>query len=90
LGVCGLSENPPNLTKGLVAGAGNVPNALIVPFRIELVHAAGEVVPKPVYLDAMLQRAPKKWDQPNLEAAIETHIIEGHPGPPTVIAVETW
>ena len=53
-------------------------------------EAAGEVVSNPAYLNAMLTKAPKDWGQMNLEAVIETHVIEGHPGPPTVIAVETW
>jgi hypothetical protein len=38
----------------------------------------------------MLQKAPRNWDQLNLEAVIEADVIEGHPGPPRVIAVETW
>jgi hypothetical protein len=53
-------------------------------------EAASEVISNPAYLDAMLQRAPKNWDQLNMEAVIEAKVIEGHPGPPTVIAVETW
>jgi hypothetical protein len=53
-------------------------------------EAASEVVSNPAYLDAMLQKAPKNWDQLNLEAVIEANVIEGHPGPPKVIAVETW
>lgn len=53
-------------------------------------EAAGEVVSNPEYLNAMLEKAPRNWDQMNLEAVIETDVIEGHPGPPTVIAVETW
>jgi hypothetical protein len=53
-------------------------------------EAAGEVVSNPEYLNAMLEKAPKNWDQMNLEAVIETNVIEGHPGPPTVIAVATW
>jgi len=53
-------------------------------------EAASEVVSNPAYLDAMLQKAPKNWDQFNLEAVIEANVIDGHPGPPTVIAVETW
>ena len=53
-------------------------------------EAASEVVSNQAYLDAMLQKAPKNWDQLNLEAVIEAKVIEGHPGPPTVIAVETW
>jgi hypothetical protein len=38
----------------------------------------------------MLQKGPKNWDQLNLEADIEANVIEGHPRPPTAIAVETW
>jgi hypothetical protein len=53
-------------------------------------EAASEVVSNPVYLDAMLQKAPKNWEQLNLEAVIETNVIEGHPGPPNVLAVEAW
>jgi hypothetical protein len=53
-------------------------------------EAASEVVSNPGYLDAMLQKAPKNWDQLNLEAVIVANVIEGHPGPPTVVAVETW
>src|ERR1700756_5779848 len=53
-------------------------------------EAASEVVSNPAYLDAMLQKAPKNWDQLNLEAVIEANVIEGHPGPPTVVAAETW
>ena len=38
----------------------------------------------------MLQRAPKNRDQLNLEDVIEANVIEAHPGPRTVVAVETW
>lgn len=53
-------------------------------------EAASEVVSNPAYLDAMLEKAPRNWDQLNLEAVIAANVIEGHPGPPTVIAVATW
>jgi hypothetical protein len=53
-------------------------------------EAASEVVSNPVYLDALLEKAPKNWDQLNLEAVIEANVIAGHPGPPTVVAVEAW
>jgi hypothetical protein len=53
-------------------------------------EAASEVVSNPAYLDAMLRKAPKNWAPLNLEAVIETNVIEGHAGPPTVLAVETW
>ena len=53
-------------------------------------EAASEVISNPIYLDAMLKKTPKNWEQLNLEAVIETNVIEGHPGPPNVLAVETW
>ncbi len=53
-------------------------------------EAASEVVSNQAYLDAVLQKAPKNWDQLNLEAVIEANVIDGHPGPPTVVAVRTW
>jgi hypothetical protein len=53
-------------------------------------EAASEVVSDPAYLNAMLEKAPKNWNQLNLEAVIEASVIDGHPGPPTIDAVETW
>ena len=53
-------------------------------------EAASEVVSNPVYLNAMLEKAPKNWTDLNLEAVIETNVVDGHAGPPTVLAVETW
>jgi hypothetical protein len=53
-------------------------------------EAASEVVFNPANLDDMLKKAPRNWDQLNLEAVIETNVIDGHAGPPTVLAVETW
>ena len=53
-------------------------------------EAASEVVSNPAYLTAMLEKAPKNWDQQNLEAVVEANVIEGHPGPPTIVAVESW
>lgn len=53
-------------------------------------EAAGEILYNPVYLDSLLARAPKNWEQLSMEAVIETQVIEGHPGPPTILAVETW
>jgi hypothetical protein len=53
-------------------------------------EAAGELVSTPAYLDALLARAPRNWDKLNLEAVIETQVIDGHPGPPKVVALRTW
>jgi hypothetical protein len=53
-------------------------------------EAAGEILYNPVYLDTLLRSAPPNWEQLNMEAVIETQVIEGHPGPPQVQAVEFW
>jgi hypothetical protein len=53
-------------------------------------EAAGEILSNPVYLNSLLARAPANWEQMNIEAVIETQVIEGHPGPPNVLAVESW
>lgn len=53
-------------------------------------EAAGEILYNPIYLDSLLAKAPRNWEQMNLEAVIETQVIEGHPGPPRILALETW
>ena len=53
-------------------------------------ESAGEILYNPVYLQSLLAKAPPHWEQMNMEAVIETQVIEGHPGPPNVLAVETW
>jgi hypothetical protein len=53
-------------------------------------EAAGEILYNPVYLDSLLAKLPANWEQMNMEAVIETQVIEGHSGPPNVLAVETW
>lgn len=53
-------------------------------------EAAGEILYNSEYLDSLLAKAPADWDQKNLEAVIETQVIQGHSGPPNVLAVETW
>jgi hypothetical protein len=53
-------------------------------------EAAGEILYNPVYLNSLLANAPANWEKMNMEAVIETQVIEGHSGPPNVLAVETW
>ena len=53
-------------------------------------EAAGEILYNPVYLDKLLAKAPHDWEHKNMEAVIETQVIQGHSGPPVVLAVETW
>lgn len=53
-------------------------------------EAAGEILYNPEYLGSLLAKAPRHWEEKNMEAVIETQVIEGHPGPPNILAVETW
>jgi hypothetical protein len=53
-------------------------------------EAAGEILYNPMYLDSLLAKLPANWEQLNMEAVIETQVIEGHPGPPSILAVDTW
>jgi hypothetical protein len=53
-------------------------------------EAAGEILYNPVYLNSLLAKAPANWEKMNMEAVIETQVIEGHSGPPNILAVETW
>jgi hypothetical protein len=53
-------------------------------------ESAGEILYNPVYLESLLAKVPPYWEQKNMEAVIETQVIDGHPGPPNVLAVEFW
>jgi hypothetical protein len=66
------------------------PVIILAGILAEGTEAASEVVSDPQYLKAMLEKAPKDWDKKNVEAVIETQVIQGHPGPPTVVAIQTW
>jgi hypothetical protein len=53
-------------------------------------EAASEAVSSPEFLDLLLQQLPSDWDQKNLEVVIATQVIDGHPGPPRLVAVRYW
>lgn len=53
-------------------------------------EAAGELISNPTDLEALLRDAPANWRNMNMEAVIETQVIDGHAGPPQVRAVEFW
>jgi hypothetical protein len=53
-------------------------------------EAAGEILYNPEYLNSLVAKAPANWEKMNMEAVIETQVIEGHSGPPNILAVETW
>lgn len=53
-------------------------------------EAAGEILSNPALLRTLFQNAPRNWSTVNLEAVVQTQVIEGHPGPSRVVAVEYW
>ncbi len=53
-------------------------------------EAAGELISNPADLEALLHNAPPDWRNKNIEAVIETQVIDGHAGPPQLRAVEIW
>jgi hypothetical protein len=52
--------------------------------------AAEEVVTNPQYLEVFLKSAPTGWENKNMEAVIETQVIDGKTGPPKVVATYIW
>jgi hypothetical protein len=53
-------------------------------------ESAGEFLSDPDYFAALVKQAPSNWPAMNMEAVIEAEVIDGHPGPPHILAVEFW
>jgi hypothetical protein len=52
--------------------------------------AAGEFLTQPGEMDAIKARAPRDWDQKNMEIVLSTEIIDGISSPPKVVATYFW
>ena len=52
--------------------------------------SASEFVTSERQMEDMEKLAPKGWQHGNLEVVLETPVIDGHPGPPHVIASHFW
>jgi hypothetical protein len=66
------------------------PVILVAGIAAEGTEAAGEFLSNPDYFAQLLQRAPHNWPTMNMEVVIQTQVIDGHPGPPSILAVEFW
>jgi hypothetical protein len=53
-------------------------------------EAAGELLANSTFLKTLFQNAPRDWTKINLEAVVQTQVIDGHPGPSRILAVEYW
>jgi len=52
--------------------------------------AAGEFLTNSAYLEELSKRAPRNWRRQNLQAVIATRVIDGHSGPPRLVATYFW
>jgi hypothetical protein len=52
--------------------------------------AAGRFLTDPQYMQAFCKRSGFKVDKNNLQIVIGTEVIQGKPGPPTVLAATSW
>jgi hypothetical protein len=53
-------------------------------------EAAGEAISDPSYLKALVKNLPSDWTTKNFEAIIQTNVIDGHAGAPSVVTETTW
>jgi len=53
-------------------------------------QAAGELVSNPAYLEELLRTAPPDWSRKNMQAVVQTNVIDSIPGPPHVVASYFW
>lgn len=52
--------------------------------------AAGEFVTDSRYLEMLASRAPKRWEQKNLQVVLATDVVSGTTGPPHILATHFW
>jgi hypothetical protein len=53
-------------------------------------HAAGEFVTEERHMAALARQAGRGWEKKNLQAVIETEVINGNTGPPRILVVHVW
>ncbi len=68
----------------------NQPALVIAGVGPEGTIAAGEFVSDPSYLAEFAGKAPRGWENKNVEIVLETDVIDGKSGPPHIIATHTW
>jgi hypothetical protein len=68
----------------------NQPVVLAAGLSRQGTEAAGELLSDTGFLKALFQNAPRDWKKVNLEAVVQTQVIQGHPGPSRILAVEYW
>jgi hypothetical protein len=49
-----------------------------------------EFVTEPRYLEMLADRAPKHWEQNDLQILLAAEVVNGHTGPPRILATHFW
>ncbi len=52
--------------------------------------AAGDFLSNPAYFRETLRKAPSDWYKKNIQIVLETKVVQGTPGPPTILATYFW
>ena len=52
--------------------------------------AAGEFLTDPQYMELLAKQAPKDWERQNVQIVLTTQVINGHSGPPHIVATNFW
>jgi hypothetical protein len=66
------------------------PVVLVAGLSHQGTEAAGELLSDSAFLKTLFQNAPSDWKRVNLEAIVQTQVIDGHPGPSRILIVEYW
>ncbi len=53
-------------------------------------RAAGYFLTRPDQMNKELDKAPKEWNRKNLQVVLKTHVVDGAPTAPEVVAVTFW
>jgi hypothetical protein len=53
-------------------------------------QAAGEFLTNGRFLEAFARQVPAGWEKKNMQIVIGTEVIDHTPGPPQVLAVNSW
>jgi hypothetical protein len=51
---------------------------------------AGECVTNPGFMAEIVKQAPREWEKMNAQIVISTDVIDGHPGPATILSTYFW
>lgn len=66
------------------------PVVIVAGLSTQGTEAAGKMLSNPTFLKAIFQQVKGNWRTVNVEAVVQTQVIDGSPGPPRVLAVESW